>query len=382
MAHAWRVEPAAGLRLFRALLKFWRARLRFGDQLAVATDGLNALATDATTRAVRAELHMQSGSACIALERIDEADAHIAQSDALLSGDALAAQTLLWRVCDLQGLLAQRRGDLDGALALHQRAATLAPRPAEATRAKMHVGRAAAMSGRFAEAETVLVEVCDALAPEDENSLLASLLLAHTWTMLDKLDAAARLLARCQTLSETFRLYDWRGAIHMAQGALFYLRGDTDAALCSADAARVEFAAIADPMPVLANCDFVRSLLMLERGDLATGLPIVRAYASGRRFAEDSVAGVAALAGLAIGLSAAGSHVDAEAAASRIAIASASIDLPRRVFADASPIELAFAKRVMTRFGARSEAPAASAELTLNDAIARALARLQIANTR
>jgi predicted ATPase/DNA-binding XRE family transcriptional regulator len=370
LSYAWRRDPDAGMRLFRALIKFWRARVRFGEQLLMAEQGLAGLPE--TEHPARGELHMQAGSACIALERIDDAEAHLARAGELLDRDPEAARTLMWRVRDLQGLVAERRGDLDASLALHQAAASMTTQPGEIVRAQMHAGRAAAMSGRFELAEAMLTAVCAALSAEDENVLLASLLLAHSQMMLGKLDTAETVLNRCLAQTASISLYDWTGAMHLALCSVAYLRGDTDEALRAADRARTEFAAISGGFSALPRCDRVRALLLIERGDTAAGLALLRATLLGERFADNSVAGVAVLAGFALGFDQSGRRAAAGVAAARVTHAFAQIDLTRRVFVDASPVELEFARRVSRRL-AGVVAPA-DAPVALNAALAQAMA--------
>jgi predicted ATPase/DNA-binding XRE family transcriptional regulator len=378
MSYAWRNDAVSAMRLFRAMLKFWRTRVRFGDQLSLAEEGLAGLPDDA--HGWLGELQLQAGSACIALERIDDAAQHLTQADSLLQLDSSAAALWLWRVRDLQGLLAERCGDLEGAITLHRAAAALSPTPAEAARTNIHVGRAAAMSGRFAEAETVLEQAMAMLRPEDENMALALLLLAHVRTMLGKLDDAASLLLRCEALAESFRFYDWRGGIYQAQGSLAYLRGDPGAALRALDQARVEYAAITDDMPALMRCERVRALLHIEAGRCEVGLPLLCTSLQGVRFAGTSVAGIAALSGLAAVLRWAGQDTAAGAALAYVAHTLATQDLRARVFVDATPLELVYVRNSVQRFG--SAHTNSELGMSLDDAIARAVKALKDSSTQ
>jgi hypothetical protein len=116
----------------------------------------------------------------------------------------------------------------------------------------------------------------------------------------------------------------------------------------------------------------VRALLLIERADTAAGQALLRVTLQGERFADHSVAGVASLAGFALGFEQSGRRAAAAQAAARVAHAFAQTDLTRRVFVDASPVELEFARRVTRRL-ADAVTPT-DAPVALSAALAQALA--------
>ncbi len=369
LAYGWRNDTAAAMRIFRGLIKFWRARMRFADQLAVAREGLAFVREPENM----GELHMQAGSACIALERIDEAQAHL-----LAAGDCLAAlpnAPLLWRVRDLQGLLAQRRGDLAESLALHQEALALTKSlndPLFTARAALHIGRACAMLGRFADAEAAFADAVALLPEKDENQAVLSLLRTLTQQMLEQYASAQASLARGIALTENADLVDIHGGLVLARAGLAYAGGDLAAALQDATRAGQILAALEAGLPARVQADRVHALLLLANGDTTGGLALLRTVIDRMVLSETSVASLAVLSGLATALAQRGKHATAQRLFATVVKKLADETLPQRVFADALPFELRFARRaVETHQRADTAAP-----LTLVDAAALAMREL------